>query len=339
MEQSQVYLSLAERLNFPQSRYLPRVFEKLFTPKEGEILLALPASSQAIAQKFNMDEAAASKKLEELIVKGLVIPRTREGETEYSFVRTLLQFHDCSGIYEAAGAEYLDLWRQWRETEGWELCREWERMPVPIMRVFPYRESIKEDSGVLPNEDLHAIVNSARAIAVVKCVCRLIMKKCNNPLETCLTFDAAADFALRRGLGRKLSVEETLQIIQRCAKEGLVPSNANRPRVAAMCFCCKDCCVFMDGILRYGYGLFAPSRYQALVAAELCNGCEACIELCPFNALEMQPDPTSREPKAVVHTEKCYGCGVCGLNCPLEAIDLKLVRPPEYIQEASVRVY
>lgn len=339
MEKSEVYLRLAEKLNYPQLRYLPRIFEKLFTPEEGEILLALPASAQAIAQKFNMDEATATKKLEELMVKALAIPRTREGKTEYSFPRNLLQFHDATGIYEAAGPEYLDLWRQWRETEAWELCREFERLPVPIMRVFPYRETIKDDSEVLPNEDLTAIVNNARNIAVVKCVCRLIMKRCNNPVETCLTFDGAADFALRRGLGKKLSVEETLRLIQRCAKEGLVPSNANSPRVTAMCFCCKDCCFFMDAILRFGYRHFAPSRYQAAIDPELCTGCEACIEMCPFGALEMQPEPTSQEPKAVVLAEKCYGCGVCAMNCPYEAMDLKLVRPPEFVLEAAVRVY
>ena len=337
MEENKVYLSLMDRLNFPQSRYLPRIFEKLFTPEEGEILLALPASLQSVAEKFNMDEATAIKKLEEFVVKGLVIPRTREGKTEYSFVRSLLQFHDSTGVYEAAGAEYQDLWRQWRETECYELCRDWERMPVPIMRVFPYRETIKDDTGMLPYEDLNAIVHKARALGVVKCVCRLIMKQCDNPQETCLVFDGAVDFAVRRGVGRKLTVEETFQIIQDCAKRGLIPSNLNSSRVSAMCFCCKDCCLFTDSILRYDYKLFATSRYQAVVDDELCTGCDICLDLCPFDALEMQPSSTSQEPKAVVKAEKCYGCGVCAINCPYDAIELKLVRPAEHIPEVGAR--
>lgn len=337
MTRPNVFQKLAEVLNSPQSRYIPRILEILITPEQGEMLLQLPASAKELAQKLNKDESQVSQQLEDLMKKGLAIPRVKDGETKYSMVRSTLQFHDSSGVYEPAGKEFQELWRQWRETEAYELCREWERMPVPIMRTFPYPQAIKDDTGILPHEDLKAIVARAKQIAVVKCVCRLLLKRCQRPQEVCMTFDAAADFAVKRGVGKKIDAKEALETIQWCGKEGLVPSNLNSARVTAMCFCCPDCCIFMQPLRQYGYKLLAPSRYEARVDAETCNGCQDCVELCQFGAIEMEKHGSAKKLKAAVQPEKCYGCGVCVVNCPTEALSLKLVRTPQYIPEVGPR--
>jgi ferredoxin/DNA-binding transcriptional ArsR family regulator len=337
MKELAVFARLAEVLNAPQSRYLPRIFAQLITPEEGEMILQLPASAEELAHKLSQDHQAVTQKLEELTRKGLTIPRTREGSTRYFFMRSVLQFHDSSGVYEAAGAEFQDLWRQWRETEAYELYRQWEQMSIPITRVFPFPGAVKEDSELLVNEDLRAIVSRAREIAVVKCVCRLVMKKCRKPLEVCLTFDAAAEFALHRGVGRKLSQDEAWHLFQICGEEGMVPTNLNSARVTAMCFCCPDCCIFLQPYRDYGYRLLAPSRYEATVEPELCNGCQECVERCQFGAIEMRKYGSGKKLKAVIQAEKCYGCGVCVVGCAPQALSLKLVRPPEHIPEVGAR--
>ena len=142
MTDPDIFLKLAKVLNFPQSRYLPRILEKLITPEQGEILLGLPASATELALKLPKDESIITQELQDLVRKGLAIPRVKDSQTRYFFVRSALQFHDSSGVYEPALKEVQDLWRQWRETEVYELCREWERMPVPIMRIFPYAPAI-----------------------------------------------------------------------------------------------------------------------------------------------------------------------------------------------------
>jgi len=49
-----------------------------------------------------------------------------------------------------------------------------------------------------------------------------------------------------------------------------------------------------------------------------CVGCDKCIFICPYNALEFESFAT---PKMI--EEKCVGCGACQLVCPHHAIQVK----------------
>jgi len=69
--------------------------------------------------------------------------------------------------------------------------------------------------------------------------------------------------------------------------------------------------------------LFLKSDYvttspeKAFVIADLCNGCKACVSVCPVNAITMQGD------KAVIDPFQCVGCGACIPVCPQDAIDFR----------------
>ena len=69
--------------------------------------------------------------------------------------------------------------------------------------------------------------------------------------------------------------------------------------------------------------LFLKSDYvttspeKAFVISDLCNGCQACVPVCPVNAISMQ------EGKARIDPFQCTGCGACVPVCPVEAIDFK----------------
>ncbi|MGQ9743625.1 MAG: 4Fe-4S binding protein [Candidatus Bathycorpusculaceae bacterium] len=69
--------------------------------------------------------------------------------------------------------------------------------------------------------------------------------------------------------------------------------------------------------------LFLKSDYvttspeKAFVIADLCNGCKACVPICPVNAISMKED------KAKIDPFQCIGCGACIPVCPQEAIDFK----------------
>src|SRR3990170_8089817 len=49
-----------------------------------------------------------------------------------------------------------------------------------------------------------------------------------------------------------------------------------------------------------------------------CVGCDKCVFICPYNAIEAQPFAT---PKIIY--EECVGCGACQLVCPHQAIEVK----------------
>lgn len=69
--------------------------------------------------------------------------------------------------------------------------------------------------------------------------------------------------------------------------------------------------------------LFLKSDYittspeKAYVITDLCNGCNACVPVCPTNAITMQNG------KARIDPFQCTGCGACIPVCPQEAIDFK----------------
>ena len=55
----------------------------------------------------------------------------------------------------------------------------------------------------------------------------------------------------------------------------------------------------------------------ASVSSEKCTGCEACVETCPLDAIEV------KEGLAVIDPETCGDCGACVNACPSEAISLE----------------
>jgi NAD-dependent dihydropyrimidine dehydrogenase PreA subunit len=59
-----------------------------------------------------------------------------------------------------------------------------------------------------------------------------------------------------------------------------------------------------------------------VIEAELCKGCNLCIDACPPNVLKVHEKFNSKGYHYVYYTgENCTGCGVCFYACPeFEAI-------------------
>ena len=55
-----------------------------------------------------------------------------------------------------------------------------------------------------------------------------------------------------------------------------------------------------------------------MVALDYCNGCERCVDDCPFGAVEMVPrtDNTNYSHQASVDPGLCISCGICVGSCP-----------------------
>ena len=57
---------------------------------------------------------------------------------------------------------------------------------------------------------------------------------------------------------------------------------------------------------------------KVLYETEKCVGCDKCVFICPYKAIEAEPLAT---PKILY--EKCMGCGACALVCPHSAIQVE----------------
>jgi len=71
------------------------------------------------------------------------------------------------------------------------------------------------------------------------------------------------------------------------------------------------------GLRKDAFKVIKYSR-KAIYDTSKCVGCDKCVFICPYEAIEAQQLAT---PKILV--DKCKGCGACALVCPYNAIEVK----------------
>jgi len=326
---SDVYRELSKKIMMENSVLIPEIWKIVCSEEEANILNAMPATLAQLAEKFGKSRDEMNAVLEDLFHRGVVFDYEKGGETFYRMPRHIVQFHDATILWQEAPQKMIDLWVKYMNEEFHQIPELLTSIKYPpFFRVIPINEGIASKSTVLPYEDALTIVEQATNIAVTKCTCRLIMKKCDRPLEVCMQLNKGADYAIRRGTGRKLTVEEAKKMLRDCEKAGLVHTTENKSGVGTvLCNCCECCCEAIP-YMRHAAtrGIVSPSRYRASVDIEFCSSCGSCVDICPVDAIALDD-----EGFAVVDGDLCIGCGLCTGTCPVEAITLVQVRDESFI--------
>lgn len=331
MTESDLYQKLAEELLLGSSSLVPKMFKLLANENEARLLLAAspPAPIEELAERSGLDKQVIEKMIDPLFKKGLLFKSRKNGVTRYYRVRNFIQFHDATTVEKGVSREYLDLMDQFMKTEWLDFFDEFKQLlPNPMMRVVPINVALEPDAQILAFEDVKQLIDSAASMAVTNCACRVIDGACGKPLEVCLQFGKAADYAIERGTGRKIDKNEAMDILRLTEEEGLVHIGDNKRSLGhVICNCCQDCCIFCSVRREDISKITAPSRFLARVDAELCSACETCLDRCAFEAISMD----DQEETALINEGKCMGCGLCLVTCPEEAISLDSVRPEDFI--------
>ncbi|MDD5713017.1 MAG: 4Fe-4S binding protein [Smithellaceae bacterium] len=198
----------------------------------------------------------------------------------------------------------------------------------PIARVVPIETEIDyEKDAVLPQEEVHKIVDKFDDIVATTCYCRhekeLLGEPCKVTKEknNCLMFGKIAQFAIEHKFGRRISKDEARRILVDSAKAGLVHKafhvNLDPDRdEEAICNCCKCCCGTFQMYYKGAAPLHNLSSFMANVDADECSACGLCEDACPMEAITMSD-------VATINKERCIGCGVCASQCVQEAISLR----------------
>jgi electron transport complex protein RnfB len=322
------YLKLREFLDqfplgFPQtpSGVEIKILKRLFTEEEADIAVLLtpfPEQAGQIAERAGMDAQELEEKLESMSNKGLVFRLRRHGETFYNSAPFMIGLYEYS--VKKIDKELAALFKEYYETAYLD---EMGASNVPGFKVIPIEKNVAADTVLLPFHKLEEAIRAARIISVAECVCRkesrLTGDGCDYPIETCLSFGVAAEYYIESGMGREVTADEAVKILNEADKAGLVHASANSKHLSNICNCCPCCCASMKGITKWGHDKhkYINALFEAVVDADECVSCEECIDRCPVGAITV-------DDVAVVDRAKCLGCGLCASACPSEAIAMCL---------------
>jgi ferredoxin len=65
-------------------------------------------------------------------------------------------------------------------------------------------------------------------------------------------------------------------------------------------------------------------KVLAVINQSGCTGCEACIQFCPVDCIEVVPGPSFPDMNKVVEVDldRCIGCKACAKYCPWDTIEM-----------------
>ncbi|MFA5903936.1 MAG: 4Fe-4S dicluster domain-containing protein [Desulfobacula sp.] len=295
-----------------------RILKQLFTPEEAEAATALtlfPESADIIAKKLDKNESDTEKLFYSMSRKGL-ISRSGKGQHKYMaahFIMGIWDYHvnalDERLIRDAN--EYIP--QIWEKT--------WAKQKTQQKRVIPISKSIPVEMNIMPYEKAEGIIKRQSKIVVVPCICRkeqgIAGHGCGKPLETCLMLGANAFFYEENNIGRSISQEEALEILNKAGEAGLVlqPSNSQKPFV--ICMCCGCCCFVLKNLNKMDEpAKVACTNHYITVSKDDCTSCSNCEDICQMGAITVGEGP------AVVNLARCIGCGLCITRCEFDAITL-----------------
>jgi Fe-S-cluster-containing hydrogenase component 2 len=323
-----------------ESRVELKILKRLFNEEEAALFLGLSPLLEdpaQIAQRLKRDPQATADLLEQMAGKGLLFRQRNSKGVRYGAVPYVV------GIFEfqlkRLDREIVQDMQNYFETA---LGRTFQSFSTPVMRTVPINRQLVADWPIAPYEDVLAILDNQKTIAIAPCICRTMSqledKTCDKPMETCFMFGSHAHYYVENKMGRYISQEEAKDIVRRNEEAGLVMQPFNSQKVGGMCSCCGDCCGMLKSLKKQPVPAKAvQSNYFAQVTEE-CVGCEVCLERCQMEAVTMVDD------HALVDLDRCIGCGLCVTTCTTGAMKLlrkpenQLYKPPESGAETYLRI-
>jgi hypothetical protein len=298
------YTNLVERLNrFPQgappSEILFKILKLLFREDEANLVALLPIkpfNADEAARRWKKTETDATKILDALASRGLLLDIERDGTSMYTLPPPMAGFFEFSlmRITDDFDQKLLaELFYQYLNVEEEFIKALFVTGEPQLGRVFVNEGALPEplSLSVLDYERASEIIATASHRAVGVCYCRHKMKHlrraCNAPLNICMTFNLTAASLIKHGIARPVDRTEILDLLSQARDRNLVQSGENvRQEVSFICNCCGCCCEAMLAAKRFGF--FHPvhtTNYIPEIDDPTCNGCGKGVDVCAVQAM------------------------------------------------------
>lgn len=342
----QVYIKLQQHLDSQAIGYPAtksgseiRLLKHFFTPREALIATCLTYKFEPLERVSERTRhlVDSTEKLKELLDqierKGGIESKRKNGQICYANSPLVV------GMYESQlhklTPEFIKDFDEYMADKKFGVA--FLSTQLPQMRTIPVAKSIHPRHNVSTFDEVKVLLEQAEPhYVIMECICREKRKLAGEPCratdreETCFVVGSMAESVLRRGIGREITKDESLEILEQNQKQGLVMQPSNSQEAEFICSCCGCCC----GMLRMQKTLPRPvdfwaSNFYAKVDLEACDGCGNCEKRCQVEAAIL----SEKKQKSSIDLNRCIGCGLCIPTCPKKALSLEKkqseVRPPQ----------
>ena len=310
-------------LGFPatESGIEIKILKKLFNVKDAEMFLNMsPAVEEpaSVAARLGKPVNEIAAQLEDMAKQGLLFRLKKGDSVKYGaipFMHGLVEFH-----VKSLDRELGDMMEEYFEQGFHKTIADVKGM---FLRTVPVHESISVEHHVASFDDARAILEKNETIVVTECFCRkekiIAEKGCGKELEACFMFGSMAKYYIDNNLGRRVNLNEAIEILKKAQEAGLVTQPGTAQNPAGMCNCCGDCCAVLGAIKKFPKPAeIVFSNHLAVVDDISCSGCEICLDRCQMDAITMSGNNIAQ-----INPDRCIGCGLCVTTCPAGAIRLK----------------
>ena len=280
--------------------------DAVLTKEEARFLLnfkktRVPYDVPTLAKMNNMSEEDTQKMIDHLCWVG-VVEMTREGPDKTK--------HYNVPIFVPGSAEFMMMNDELTDAHP-ELATFFNlmtQMPlegvtpmIPLggagvgMHVIPVEKAIEHENVTADVEHISHWLKKYDKYSIGQCTCRkqqAMRGEGSGQIngEFCMGMGDMAEYQVDKGMGRYVSYEEALEILERSERHGFVHQITNidgEDKIVAICNCAAGVCNALRTSQLYNTPNMSRSAYRAHVESEKCVACGKCVEVCPVGAAKL----------------------------------------------------
>ena len=163
------------------------------------------------------------------------------------------------------------------------------------MHVIPVEKAIEHENQSVSVEHISHWLNKYDKYSIGQCTCRkqqTMRGEGSGEIngEFCMGVGDMAEYCVEKGMGRYITYEEALEVLERAERHGFVHQITNidgEDKIVAICNCAPGVCNALRTSQLYNTPNMSRSAYRAHVDRTKCVACGKCVEVCPVGAAKL----------------------------------------------------